>query len=81
MSTVQLTLVFQRFNEPRPRSILFVLGAIAVHISVMHVGPTQVLLNLEPIGLETWLRILTVAPSVLVVAELHKRFRGGVVGS
>jgi len=42
----------------------------------MHFDPTRALLNLEPIELETWLRILLVAPSVLVVAELHKYVRG-----
>ena len=41
----------------------------------MHFGPTQFLLGLEPITLETCLRILVVAPSVIVLAELHKLYR------
>lgn len=50
--------------------------ALAVHVGVMHFGPTRAVLNVEPIALETWLRILLVAPSVLVVAEPHKYVRG-----
>ena len=65
-------------KHPLSNPFLFVgtLAAIAVHVGVMHFGPTRALLNLEPIALETWLRILLVAPSVLVVAELHKYVRG-----
>lgn len=65
-------------KHPLSNPLLFVgtLAAVAVHVDVMHFGPTRALLNLEPIALGTWLQIPLVAPSVLVVAELQKYVRG-----
>jgi Ca2+-transporting ATPase len=64
-------------KNPLSNPLLFVgtLTAIAVHVGALHFGPTQVLLGVQPIALETWLRIAAIAPSVLVVAELHKYVR------
>jgi Ca2+-transporting ATPase len=41
----------------------------------MYFEPTQNLLRLEPLDLNTWIRIAPVAFSVLVVVELHKIIR------
>ncbi|WP_159486730.1 HAD-IC family P-type ATPase [Halorubrum sp. JWXQ-INN 858] len=49
--------------------------AISIHVGAMHFGPTQFLLGLEPIAADTWVRIVLVAPSVIVLVELHKLFR------
>lgn len=49
--------------------------ALVVHVIVIHAGPTQILLGVEPIAAETWGRILLMAPTVVIVAELHKRWR------
>ena len=64
-------------KHPLSNPLLFVGTAVAVsiHVGAMHFGPTQFLLGLEPITLETWLRILVVAPSVIILAELHKLYR------
>lgn len=51
------------------------LTALVVHLIAIHAGPTQLLLGVEPIAVETWVRILLIAPTVLVVAEVHKYWR------
>jgi Ca2+-transporting ATPase len=49
--------------------------SFAVHLGAMYFEPTQNLLRLEPLDLDTWVRIVPVAFSVLVVVELHKMIR------
>ena len=67
--------IFEKSPFSNPLLLVGTLTAILVHIVVIHSGPTQLLLGVEPIALETWVRILLIAPTVLVVAELHKRWR------
>jgi Ca2+-transporting ATPase len=58
------------------RFLLFGVGAsLILHVAAMYWGPTQRLLHLEPLDLETWARIVMVAGSILVAVELHKRLR------
>jgi len=47
---------------------------VSIHIGAMHLSPTQFLLGLEPVAPEAGLRILVVAATVIVPAELHKRY-------
>ena len=65
--------------EKNPFSNPLLLGgtitALIVHLIAIHVGPTQLLLGVEPIAVETWIRILLIAPTVLIVAEAHKHWR------
>ncbi|WP_418285473.1 cation-translocating P-type ATPase [Halorubrum sp. DTA46] len=67
--------------EKSPFSNPLLLGgtitALIVHLIAIHAGPTQLLLGVEPIAAETWVRILLIAPTVLVVAEVHKHWRTG----
>jgi potassium/sodium efflux P-type ATPase len=49
--------------------------ALLVHVAALHFGPTQFILRVEPIGLETWARIIAVALSVIVAVEIHKLIR------
>jgi cation-transporting P-type ATPase F len=49
--------------------------AVAVHIGAMYFPGTQFLLGLEPLSLDTWVRVTLVALSVIVVVELHKLVR------
>ena len=58
-----------------PLLLVGTIVAVSIHIGALHFGPTQFLLGIEPIALETWLRILLLAPSVIVLVELHKLFR------
>lgn len=49
--------------------------ALAVHIGALYWGPTQALLEVEPLKLAEWLRIAPAALSVVLVVELHKIVR------
>lgn len=51
--------------------------AVAVHVAALYLPPTQYVLRVEPLGAETWARIILVALSVVVAVELHKLWRGG----
>lgn len=50
-------------------------ASIAIHVGATHFGPSQALLRLEPLHLETWLRMAVVASSVVLVVEMHKILR------
>lgn len=49
--------------------------ALAMHVGAMYFPPAQFVLRLEPVGLESWARMATVASSVLLVMEAHKLLR------
>lgn len=58
------------------RFLFFGVGAsLLLHVGAMYFRPTQVLLQLEPLGAETWTRMALVATTVLIAVELHKRLR------
>ncbi|QSG10536.1 Cation transport ATPase [Halapricum desulfuricans] len=64
-------------KSPVSNPLLFAgtLTALAVHLLAIHAPPTQLLLGVEPIAVDTWIRILVLSPTVLLVAEAHKRWR------
>ncbi len=49
--------------------------ALGVHVVSLYLPPTQLLLRVEPIGLDAWVRIVAVAVSVVVVVEIEKLAR------
>jgi Ca2+-transporting ATPase len=88
LTTLVMFQVFHVFNSrseelsvfrksPLSNRFLFVgtLLAFAVHFGGMYFQPTQLLIRLEPLALDTWIRIIVVSLSVIVVVELHKLFR------
>lgn len=50
-------------------------GSLLLHVGAMYFEPTQRLLRLQPLELETWVRIVVVALSIVVAVELHKLVR------
>jgi magnesium-transporting ATPase (P-type) len=54
-----------------------VAAALAVHIAAISLPPTQYILRVEPIELDSWLRIILVAATIIPVMELHKLLRRG----
>ena len=48
-----------------------------LHVGAMYFPPTQQLLRLQPLTLDTWLRIALVSVSILAAVELHKLLRRG----
>ena len=51
------------------------LGAMAIQVAALYLPLTQFALRLEPISARTWIEIVAVGLSVIVVAELHKLMR------
>jgi len=58
-----------------PFLFLATAAAFVIHAGALYWPWTQLVLRIEPIELEAWLRIVLVASSVIVAMELHKRLR------
>jgi Ca2+-transporting ATPase len=57
--------------------LIATVAAVSVHVIALCLPATQYILRVEPIGLESWLRIVLVASSIFVAIELHKLLRRG----
>jgi Ca2+-transporting ATPase len=64
-------------KSPFSNRFLFVgtVGALAIHAAALYLPVTQFALDLEPIGLRSWVEILAISLSVVAVVELHKLIR------
>jgi Ca2+-transporting ATPase len=85
LTTLVMFQIFHVFNSrsvylslfrknPFSNKFLFIgtiLSATA-HLGAMYFEPTQTLLRLEPLTLGTWIRLIPIALSVLLVVEIHK---------
>lgn len=49
--------------------------SLAIHLGAMYFPPTQFILRLEPLTLETWSRLTMIAISVVMVVEIDKLIR------
>lgn len=58
-----------------PFLLLAAVSALMVHALALYLPPTQFVLRVTPIPLETWVRIALVALSVVAVVEAHKWVR------
>jgi magnesium-transporting ATPase (P-type) len=65
-------------RSPLLNPFLFVgtLVAVTIHIGALYLPFTQFILRVEPLDLETWMRMVIVAASIIVVVEIHKLLRG-----
>jgi Ca2+-transporting ATPase len=52
-----------------------VAASLLLHVGAMYFAPTQRLIRLQPLELETWIRIGGIALSVVLAVELHKLLR------
>ncbi len=88
LTTMVVFQVFHVFNcrsvqrsifrkNPLSNKFLFLgtLLSFAVHFGALYFEPTQTLLRIEPLTMDTWLRLIPIALSILAVAELHKLLR------
>ena len=48
--------------------------ALTIHVSASYWGPTQLILQIEPVTAPGWSRIAVVAVAVVLVSEAHKAF-------
>ncbi len=64
-------------KSPFSNRFLFIgtLGAVAIQVASLYLPLTQFALHLEPISVQSWLEIVLMSLSVVVVVEIHKRFR------
>ena len=63
--------------NPLSNRFLFVsiLTALGLHVLAMYWGPLQFVLRLEPLDIRTWLEMVAIAATVLVVIEVDKALR------
>ncbi|CAN5820088.1 cation-transporting P-type ATPase [soil metagenome] len=61
--------------------IIAVLGAVALHVAALYVPFTQFVLRVEPIPVSTWVPMILVALTVVVVVEADKWLRARLEGS
>lgn len=57
--------------------LIATVAAVSVHLIALYLPATQYILRVEPIGFDSWLRIVAVGSSILVAIELHKLLRRG----
>jgi magnesium-transporting ATPase (P-type) len=69
--------VFRINPFSNPFLLLAALAALVVHVAALYLPPTQLILRVEPIELEAWIRITLVASTIIAAMELHKYLRRG----
>ena len=67
--------VFRMNPFSNPFLLASVIGAFAISVAALYIPVTQVILRIEPIGLDAWVRIVVVASTLLVAMEIHKFLR------
>ena len=69
--------VFQK--SPLSNPLLFAAAAMAfaIHAGALYVPITQIILRVEPLGIDAWVRMVAVAASIIVAIEIHKLTRPG----
>jgi magnesium-transporting ATPase (P-type) len=65
-------------RSPLLNPLLFVgtLVALGIHVAALYLPFTQFILRVVPLDLETWVRMVVVAGSIIVAMEFHKIVRG-----
>jgi magnesium-transporting ATPase (P-type) len=65
-------------KSPFSNPLLFVgtVIALSLHVAALYLPATQFVLRVEPLDLDSWLRMIVVAASIIAVVELHKLVRG-----
>jgi magnesium-transporting ATPase (P-type) len=64
-------------KSPLSNPFLFVATAAAllVHVGALYFGPMQVVLRVEPIDRDAWLRMIAIAATIVAAVEVHKLLR------
>jgi Ca2+-transporting ATPase len=88
LTTMVMFQIFHVFNSrsvqrsifrKNPLSNMFLFAgtilSFALHFGAMYFEPTQTLLRVEPLTMDTWLKLIPIAVSILVVVEIHKLLR------
>ena len=72
--------VFRSNPLSNPYVLIATLAALAIHIGSLYFPPTQYVLRVEPLSLETWVRIIAVSAVIVLFMELHKLIRPNLSG-
>jgi len=67
--------VFKRSPFSNPFLFIATATALLIHVGALYFAPTQLVLRVEPIGIEAWGRMVFVAATIIVVIELHELVR------
>ena len=67
--------IFRKSPFSNPFLFVGTIVALSVHAGALYFGPTQALLEVEPLTLSEWLRIAAAAVSIVLIVEVHKFFR------
>jgi calcium-translocating P-type ATPase len=64
-------------TPPTTNPFLFfaAVGGLAVHAVALYLPPTQLVLEVEPLGVEVWLRSAVLAAVIVLAVEIHKAVR------
>lgn len=58
-----------------PFLLVATLAAVSVHIGSLYFAPTQFILRVEPLDLDTWVRLVPLAVTIIVAMEIDKAIR------
>ncbi|MFO7533458.1 MAG: HAD-IC family P-type ATPase [Candidatus Limnocylindrales bacterium] len=67
--------VFRMDPFSNPFLLVSIVGAFLISVVALYIPVTQLILRVEPIGLDAWLRIVAVASTLLLAMEIHKYLR------
>jgi magnesium-transporting ATPase (P-type) len=67
--------ILQMNPVSNPFLLIATVAAVSVHIGSLHFAPTQFILRIEPLDLETWMRLVPLAATIIVAMEIHKAIR------
>jgi magnesium-transporting ATPase (P-type) len=67
--------IFRMNPFSNPFLFLAIAGALAIHVAALYLAPTQLILRVVPVDLDTWLAMLLTASTLIAVVEAHKAVR------
>jgi Ca2+-transporting ATPase len=67
--------VFKRNPFSNPFLFVATAAALLIHVGALYFSPAQLILRIEPIEMEAWVRIVAVAATIVVAIEVHKVVR------
>jgi Ca2+-transporting ATPase len=66
---------FRRSPFSNPFLFIATSSALLIHVGALYFPSTQLILRVEPIGIDVWVRIVAVASTILLAIEIHKLIR------
>jgi cation-transporting P-type ATPase F len=67
--------IFRRSPLSNPFLLVATTAALLIHVAALYLPFTQLVLRVEPIAIDAWIRIVLVASTILVAIEIHKWLR------